>query len=164
MYIIFFLKIKSWWGNLGFGVENTVENMVIQVLCVGIQSCTSRFRQYFDTKSKISPRWLGFQKKYGIHEKCGRASRTQNILSKVLRTKSSLSKSTKTIEICANYLLYGFLKELMMCRFCEGFEIFFFDFGFLPENQEFINEFWCFFGKLLLNLNPSKNARNRNAF
>ena len=33
---------------------------------------------------------------------------------KLLKMKSSLSKSTKTIEIYANYLLYGFLKELVM--------------------------------------------------
>ena len=33
---------------------------------------------------------------------------------KLLKMKSSLSKSTKTVENCANYLLYGFLKELMM--------------------------------------------------
>ena len=119
MCTIFFLKINSSWRKIGFCVENTVENMVIPVLCVGIQSFTSRFRQYFFTKSKISPWWVDFHKKYDIHEKCGRASRTQNILSKVLRMKSSLLKSTKTVENCANYLLYGFLKELMMCRFCR---------------------------------------------
>ena len=38
---------------------------------------------------------------------------------KLLKMKSSLSKSTKTVENCANYLLYGFLKELMMCRLCR---------------------------------------------
>ena len=35
---------------------------------------------------------------------------------KLMKMKSSLSKSTKTIEIYANYLLCGFLKELVMYR------------------------------------------------
>ena len=111
------------------------------------------FDSIFNTKSKISPRWLDFQKKYSIHEKCGRASRTHNILWKVLRMKSSLSKSTKTVENCANYLLYGFLKELMMCRFCRFcLDLrFYIRFRISPENQEFINEIWWFFFARLFN-------------
>ena len=82
MYIIFFLEIKSSWINLGFSVENVVENVVIQRKGVWIEYFTLVFDDIFDRKSKIYPWWLDFQKKKCIHEKCGRASLTQNILSK----------------------------------------------------------------------------------
>ena len=55
MYIIFFLEIKSSWINLGFSVENVVENVVIQRKGVWIEYFTLVFDDIFDRKSKIYP-------------------------------------------------------------------------------------------------------------
>ena len=84
--------------HLGFTVENVVENVCMRGKLSIQTHNTLVFDDIFDSKSKISPWWLAFQKKYGIHEKCGRASRIQHILAKVLEMKPSLSKSTKTTE------------------------------------------------------------------
>ena len=55
MYTIFFLEIKSSWINLGFSVENVVENVVIQRKGVWIEYFTLVFDDIFDRKSKIYP-------------------------------------------------------------------------------------------------------------
>ena len=55
MYIIFFLEIKSSWINLGFSVENVVENVVIQRKGVWIEYFTLVFDDIFDWKFKIFP-------------------------------------------------------------------------------------------------------------
>ena len=73
---------------------------------------THVFDNIFDTKSNISPWWLDFQKKYSIHEKCGRASPIRNILAKVMKMKSSLPKSAKTIQKLYNLFTVEFAKEL----------------------------------------------------
>ena len=63
------------------------------------------FNGNFDSKSNISPRILAPNYKHCIHEKCGRASRIQNILAKVLKMNSSLSKSTKTSQKLRNLFI-----------------------------------------------------------
>jgi len=126
MYTIFFLKINSSWRKVGFCVENTVEN----VSWMTESQCMTMFSTVFSTQN---PRFLHHDlifRKNMIYMKNAKERAGLKIFSqKLLKMKSSLSKSTKTIEIYANHLLYGFLKELMMCRFCRfcldlRFEIF----------------------------------------
>ena len=95
MYTLFLLKSKSSWRNLGFTVENVVENMVIQVLCVWNEYFPLVFDDIFDSKYKISPGRLAFQKKKCIHGKCGRASRVQIYFGKSLENEVFLARIHK---------------------------------------------------------------------
>ena len=53
-----------------------------------------------------------------IHEKCGKASRIQNILVKSQKMKSFLSKLTKTIPKRCNWFTVWFPKELTDRKWC----------------------------------------------
>ena len=120
MYTFFLLEIKSSWRNLGFTVENVVENIVIQVFCVWIEHSPYVFDSIFDTKSNISPWWLDFQKKNSIHEKCERASRIRNILAKVLGIYVFPVKTNKNHRKICKLFTVWFPKELAMSSF-SGF-------------------------------------------
>ena len=117
MYTVFFLEIKSSWRNIGFTVENVVQTKVIQVFCVWIEHSYYVFDSIFDSKSNISPWWLDFQKKYNIHEKCGRVSPIRNILTKVLDIYVLLVKISKNHRKICKLFTVWFPKELAMFRF-----------------------------------------------
>ena len=77
----------------------------MQVLRVGVERFLLLpyvFGSIFDSKSNIYPRILAPNYKHCIHEKCGRASRIQKKMSKVLKMTPSLSKSTKTSQKMRN--------------------------------------------------------------
>ena len=125
MYIIFFLEIKSSWINLGFSVENVVENVVIQRKGVWIEYFTLVFDDIFDRKSKIYPWWLDFQKKHDIHEKCGRASLTQNILAKFVEIYvfpvKIYKNHKKNVQIIYCVVSYGIDECPGIFRICSNF-------------------------------------------
>ena len=58
MYILFLLKIKSSWRNLGFTVENDVENMVIQAICAWIGRSPLIHLTFSTVFSTVNPKFL----------------------------------------------------------------------------------------------------------
>ena len=147
MYTIFFLEIKSSWINLGFSVENVVENEGEILNPNTFPLYNHVFDDIFDWKSKIYPWWLDFQKKNDIHEKCGRASLTQNILSKFVEIYVFPVKIYKNHQKNgANYLLCGFLRNWRMSRYFQNLLEFPLTFGFclkIENLSTFFDDFFC---------------------
>ena len=94
------------------------------------------------TFSAVHPRFLQedllFSKKKCIHEKCGRASRIQNILAKVLKIKSSLPESTKTTPKLCKLFTVWFPKELLHLRHWQNHWFL----GELPSWREDFVKLW----------------------
>ena len=114
MYTLFLLKNKSSWRNLGFTVENVVENMVIQVLCVWIERFPLihlTFSTVFSTVNRIfllEDLLLGKKSVYmkNAEERAG----FKIFWRKSWKLTSSLSKSTKTTGKLCNVFTVWFPK------------------------------------------------------
>ena len=145
MYIMFFLEIKSSWINLGFSVENVVENEGEILNPNTFPLYNHVFDDIFDWKSKIYPWWLDFQKKNDIHEKCGRASLTQNILSKFVEIYVFPVKIYKNHKKMCKLFTVWFPKELTNVQVFSEFARISPNFRILFRNREFVNLFWWFF-------------------
>ena len=126
----FFLEIKSSWINLGFSVENVVENEAEILNPNRFPLYNHVFDDIFDWKSKIYPWWLDFQKKM-IYMKIAEERACLKIFCQnSWKFTSSLSKSTKTTKKCVNYLLCGFLRNWRMSRYFQNLLEFPLTFGF----------------------------------
>ena len=117
MYTVFFLQVKSSWRNIGFTIENTVENVRWMLNPNTKHLYDLVFDNIFDSKSNISPWRFDFQKKNSIHEKCGRASPIRNILAKVLDIYVFPVKISKNHRKCCKLFTVWFPKEMAMSRF-----------------------------------------------
>ena len=114
------------------------------------------FGNIFDSKSKISPWRLDFQKKNSIHEKCGRASPIRNILAKVLDIYVFPVKIDKNHRKICKLFTVWFPKELAMSRFFE----FCLDLG--PKSPRFPFSFFSAVTQRIFKIffwNPLKSSR-----
>ena len=147
MYIIFFLEIKSSWINLGFSVENVVENEGEILNPNTFPLYNHVFDDIFDWKSKIYPWWLDFQKKKWYTWKMRKSEPDSKHFVKIRgNLRLPCQNLQKPQKKCANYLLCGFLRNWRMSRYFQNLLEFPLTFGFclkIENLSTFFDDFFC---------------------